>query len=231
MISSIFFQGVIIGILVSIPMGPIGVLCVQRTLHQGRKIGFVSGLGAASADSFFATIAGFGLTFISDFFTNNQFIITLLGATVLVILGVRLFITNTIAQVRKYKTKKTNMFSDFISVFFLTLSNPITIIFFGLVFTGLGIVKNDTQSLIFLIIGIFTGAILWWFILSSLVNLFRQYFKIRIIFYINKFAGVLIVLFGIFALLNAFYPNMIDEKSLQKTNIVNFSKAEPETIK
>ncbi|MFO7868244.1 MAG: LysE family transporter [Bacteroidales bacterium] len=223
MFSSIFFQGLIIGILVSIPMGPIGVLCVQRTLHQGKKAGLISGIGAATADSFFATIAGFGLTFISSFFIDNKFAITLLGAIVLIVLGVRLFITNTIKQVRKYKTKKMNVFSDFFSVFFLTLSNPITIIFFGVVFAGLGIVKNDTSSLSILIIGIFFGAIVWWFVLSSLVNQFRQYFRLRIIFYINKFAGVLIVLFGLFALANAFYPNMIQKETLQPSHIVDFT--------
>jgi len=230
MISSIFFQGLFIGILVSIPMGPIGVLCVQRTLHQGKKTGFISGIGAASADSFFAAIAGFGLTFISNFFENNQFYIMLAGALVLIFFGLRLFFTNAISQVRKFRLKKNNYFTDFISVFFLTLSNPITIIFFGLVFAGMGIVKNNPQSFSVLISGIFFGAITWWFLLSSVVNIFRKYFRLRIIFYINRFAGVLIVVFGLVAVFNAFYPE-IGKSQFEHSKIVNFSNKIQDSIK
>ncbi len=230
MISSIFFQGIIIGILVSIPMGPIGVLCVQRTLQQGRKSGFISGIGAASADSFFAAIAGFGVTFVSSFFENNQFYIMLAGALVLIFFGLRLFFTNAITQVRKLRLKKNNYLSDYVSVFFLTLSNPITIIFFGLVFAGIGFVKNNPHSFLIVIAGIFTGAIAWWFLLSSVVNMFRKYFRLRIIFYINRFAGVLIVMFGIIAAFNAFYPE-IGRSQFKDSKIVNFSNKIQDTIK
>jgi threonine/homoserine/homoserine lactone efflux protein len=230
MFSSIFLQGMVIGILVSIPMGPIGVLCVQRTLQQGRQSGLISGLGAASADSFFAAIAGFGLTFIADFFQVHQFIIMLIGAAVLIYFGLRLFFTNTIKQARKHRFKKANHVSDFISVFFLTLSNPITIIFFGVVFAGLGIVKTNHNSLFILIAGIFAGAISWWFLLSSLVNIFRRYFRLRILFYINRFAGILIVLFGVMAMINAFFPHISSEQ-FEHSKIINFSTKVQDSIK
>lgn len=222
MLSSILLEGLIIGILVSIPMGPIGVLCVQRTVHHGRRSGLISGLGAAAADSSFAFIAGFGLTFLTDFFETQQFYLMFGGALILIFLGFRLFFTDTIKEVKKYRLQRANPYTDFMSVFLLTLSNPITILFFGLVFTGLGVVKNNIIHTGTLIGGIFLGAISWWFILTTIVSYFRNLFRIRIIFWINKVAGMLIVLFGLVAMYNAFYPQL-NSDNMQKSPIVNMS--------
>lgn len=222
MLSSILLEGLIIGILVSIPMGPIGVLCMQRTIHQGRRSGFISGIGAATADSSFAFIAGFGLTFITDFFKQQQFYLMLGGALVLIFLGLQLFFKDTIKEIRKIRFNKSNPYTDFISVFLLTLSNPITILFFGVVFTGLGIVKTNIIETGTLIGGIFLGACLWWFILSTLVSMFRNFFRIRIIFWINKVAGIIIVLFGLFAVYNSFFPQYNTVK-IPKNKIVKIS--------
>lgn len=224
MISSVLLQGLIIGILVSIPMGPIGVLCIQRTVHQGRRSGIISGIGAATADSSFAFIAGFGLTFITNFFKEQQFYLMLGGALVLIFLGLKLFFTDTIKQVRKYRVKKSNPIGDFISVFLLTLSNPMTILFFGVVFTGLGIVKDNIVQTGTLIGGIFLGAVSWWLTLSTLVSFFHNFFRIRIIFWINKVAGILIVVFGILAVLNAYFPQFNNAK-IGKSQIVNMSNS------
>ncbi|MBO7125254.1 MAG: LysE family translocator [Bacteroidales bacterium] len=211
--TSLFLQGILIGLFVSIPMGPIGVLCIQRTLHQGRLSGFISGLGAACADTFFASIAGFGLTMISDFFQEQKMYIMLVGAVILIFLGCRMFFRNTIKQVREYKYKQSNLLTDFISVFALTITNPLTIIFYGIVFASFGMVQDNMFSLGTVLFGIFCGAISIWFVLSTFVNIFRKYFRLRVIFYINKIAGIIIVLFGIFAVYNAFSP--VDE-SLNK---------------
>ena len=197
-------------------MGPIGVLCIQRTLQQGRLSGFISGLGAACADTLFASIAGFGLTMVSDFFQEQRLYIMLVGALILIALGLRMFFRNTIKQVRAYKYKQSNLISDFFSVFVLTITNPITIIFYGIVFASLGMVQDNFMSLGLLLSGIFCGAISIWFVLSTFVNIFRKYFRLRVIFYINKIAGILIVLFGLFAAYNAFSP--VEEK-LDNTNV------------
>ncbi|MCQ2606278.1 MAG: LysE family translocator [Bacteroidales bacterium] len=204
--TTIFIQGVLIGLFVSIPMGPIGILCIQRTLQQGRLSGFISGLGAACADTLFASIAGLGLTLVSDFFKEQHTIIMLIGSAVLFVLGLRMFFKNTIKQARAFKYQKSNPLSDFISVFVLTITNPITIIFYGIVFASLGIVQDNIYSLVVLLSGIFCGAISIWFLLSTFVNIFRKYFRLRIIFYINKVAGIILMLFGLFAIYNAFYP-------------------------
>lgn len=223
MITSIFIEGLIIGILVSIPLGPIGVLCIQRTLHQGRRSGLISGLGAATADTTFALIAGLGLTFITNFFETQRIYIMLGGAILLTYLGIRIFFTNTIKQVRQCKLKKTNWFKDFVSIFILTISNPLTIIFFGIVFTGLGLVKSDALEIVILVLGVFAGASLWWFTLSSLVATFRNFFRLRIIFWINKIAGIIIICFGLFAVYNAFYP--INTNNISQTKLLKISKS------
>ena len=207
--TDLLFKGIFIGLLVSIPMGPIGVLCIQRTLQQGRLSGFISGLGAACADTFFASIAGFGLTMISDFFQEQKMYIMLVGAVILIFLGCRMFFRNTIKQVREYKYKQSNLLSDFVSVFVLTITNPLTIIFYGIVFASFDMVQDNMLSLGMILSGIFCGAISIWFVLSTFVNIFRKYFRLRVIFYINKIAGIIIVLFGLFAVYNAFAP--VDE--------------------
>jgi len=209
-ITSLFIQGILIGLFVSIPMGPVGVLCIQRTLQRGRLSGFVSGLGAAAADTLFASIAGLGLTLVSDFFKEQKMWIMLVGAVILIVLGLRMFFRNTIKQVRSYKYNQSNLISDFVSVFALTITNPLTIIFYGIILASLGLVQDNMISLGMVLFGIFCGAISVWFVLSTFVNLFRKHFHLRVIFYINKIAGVIIVLFGLFAIYNAFSP--VDEQ-------------------
>lgn len=216
MIPELFIQGILIGLFVSIPMGPIGVLCLQRTLQQGRLSGFISGLGAATADTVFASIAGLGLTMISDFFQDHQLYIMLVGAVLLIFLGLRMFFRNTIKQARSIKYKQSNLVTDFVSVFALTITNPITIVFYGFVFATFGMVQDNFLSLGSILVGIFCGAISVWFLLSTLVNIFRKYFRLRIIFYINKIAGIIIMIFGLFAIYSAFTPV---EKELETHNV------------
>ena len=216
MIPELFIQGILIGLFVSIPMGPIGVLCLQRTLQQGRLSGFISGLGAATPDTVFASIAGLGLTMISDFFQDHQLYIMLVGAVLLIFLGLRMFFRNTIKQARSIKYKQSNLVTDFVSVFALTITNPITIVFYGFVFATFGMVQDNILSLGSILCGIFCGAISVWFLLSTLVNIFRKYFRLRIIFYINKIAGIIIMIFGLFAIYSAFTPV---EKELETHNV------------
>lgn len=186
-------------------MGPIGVICVQRTLHRGRLIGVISGLGAAFADSFFAAAAGFGVGFVISFFKEQKFYLLLFGGLILIFLGLKLFTTNVKKQFRnQHERKKHGILGDFISVFFLTLSNPITVIFFGAVFSSLDALDNGGwRTTMLLVGGVFSGAVLWWFTLTWLINMFRHKFKLRSIWWLNKIAGSLIVVFGIVAIVSA----------------------------
>ena len=203
-------QGLIIGISVSAPLGPIGVICIQKTLNKGVLAGFFSGLGAAFADTIYAAIAGFGLTFISDFMTDQQLYLRSIGGAFLIFVGIKVFYTNTIKQVRKQRSGKGKIIGEFLSVFFLTLSNPITIIFFGAVFAGIGLVGEDSNTHITFIIttSIFAGALLWWLSLSLIVNFFRHKIRLRSLWWINKIAGVIIVVLGIASIVSLFFMNI-----------------------
>ncbi|HPW66764.1 MAG TPA: LysE family transporter [Salinivirgaceae bacterium] len=198
----ILVKGMLIGFAVSAPMGPIGVLCVQKTVNKGRFIGFMSGLGAASADSVYAIIAAFSLGFLQKFFTDNQFILQIVGICVLLFLGIKIFATNQTKQIRKRARKKqSGVFEDFISVFFLTLSNPLTIIFFGASIAALGIFEYEHTFLtqIIIVLGVFIGAALWWFLLTGFVNLFRHKFRLKQLWWMNKISGGIIIILTLIA--------------------------------
>lgn len=202
-------KGVIVGFVASIPLGPVGVLCIQRTLNKGRVSGLFSGMGAATVDSFFALVAALGLTFIINFIEEQQFYIQLFGGGILIFLGTRIFNTNPVQQIRRHRKKKNKLVEDFFSVLFLTLSNPLAIFLFVAAFAGIGLVtSNDSfikSSLI--IAGVFLGALLWWALLTFFVDLFRKKFRLKQLWWINKIAGILIIVFGAAAMLSVFFLN------------------------
>ena len=198
-----FFEGIIFGILVSAPLGPIGVLTIQRTINKGRNSGIFTGLGALTADTFYAALAGFGVAIITDFIESHQVSFRIIGGIILLLLAYKIFSTNITEQVKNRKLGRTNYFSDFISTFMLTLSNPLTIIFFGLVYASIGIKNSfDMQSLLSLIIGISTGAAIWWLGLVSIISIFKDKFRLRQLWWINKITGILIAIFSVFIIVS-----------------------------
>ncbi len=194
-------DGVIIGISASIPLGPIGVLVIQRTLNKGHLSGFVSGLGAALSDTIYAIVAGFSLSFIVGFIESQLLWIQIIGAVILISLGLKIFTTNPAIQLRKQKKKSSSLIQDFFSTFALTIANPLAVFLFMAFFAGFRVVEtNHTVFENFLLIGgVFAGAASWWLILSSLVNLFRSKINLRRLFWINKIAGSTIVILVILA--------------------------------
>ncbi|HKL07979.1 MAG TPA: LysE family translocator [Bacteroidales bacterium] len=200
-------KGIIVGFLASIPLGPVGVLCIQRTINKGRISGLFSGMGAATVDSFFALVAALGLTFIINFIEEQQFYIQLFGGGVLIFLGARIFNTNPIQQIRRHRKKKNKLVEDFLSVLFLTLSNPLAVFLFVAAFAGIGLVttKDSSFKSSLIIAGVFFGALLWWASLTFFVDLFRKKFRLKQLWWINKIAGILIIVFGIAAMLSVFF--------------------------
>ncbi|MFP4024693.1 MAG: LysE family translocator [Thiohalospira sp.] len=200
-------KGIVVGFLSSIPLGPVGVLCIQRTINKGRTSGLFSGMGAATVDSFFALVAALGLTFIINFIEEQQFFIQLLGGGVLIFLGTRIFNTNPIQQIRRHRKKKNKLVEDFLSVLFLTLSNPLAVFLFVAAFAGIGLVTSKDSSIksSLIIAGVFLGATLWWTSLTFFVDLFRKKFRLKQLWWINKIAGVIIIVFGIAAMLSVFF--------------------------
>lgn len=197
MFLTLIAKGIIIGLLVSIPLGPIGVLVIQRTVNKSRTAGLLSGMGAALSDTLYAIIAGFSLTFVIDFIRENEILFQAIGALVVLALGIHIFFKNPVTDLRRNKLKGNTHFQDIISSFLVTFSNPLTVFVFLAVFTSSGVAISLEQPYhsFFVIFGIFFGAFLWWFSLSGIVSLFRHRINLRILWWINKTAGVLIVLF------------------------------------
>lgn len=199
---SLLFSGLLIGFSIAAPVGPIGVLCIRRTLNKGRNYGLISGLGAATADAFYGSIAGFGLTFISNFLFNYQIWLHLIGGLFLCFLGIKTLLSKPAEK--EASTKGNGLITAYSSVLLLTLTNPSTIFSFLAVFTGLGLIGsgNNYLSAGILVLGVFIGSALWWLILSSGVSLFREKFNKRGMLWVNRISGIIITCFGLFALIS-----------------------------
>lgn len=199
---TLLWRGVLIGFAIAAPVGPIGLLCMQRTLQDGRKHGFVSGLGAASADGLYGAIAGFGLTFISSFLVAQQMWLALIGGLFLCYLGVRTFLSKP-ADKAVY-AQRGGLFKAYASTFILTLTNPITILSFVAIFAGLGLAAADRNYVeaMSLVAGVFTGSVTWWLLLSGGVSLLRDRFDDNLMQWINRLAGLIIGGFGVYTLLS-----------------------------
>lgn len=207
MLLEYIWKGIVVGLSASIPLGPIGVLCIQRTLNKGRVSGFVSGLGAAAADGLFAIIAGFGISIIIDSVVEYQLYLKAVGGIILFVMGIRLLYANPAIDLRRQlKKKKKGLFGDFLSIFILTISNPIGVFVFIAVFAGFNlVVKDSTASVLVLVAGVLLGAALWWFALSGFVSLFRHKFRLRKLLLVNRIAGVLVIVFGLLVIVSIFW--------------------------
>jgi threonine/homoserine/homoserine lactone efflux protein len=192
--------GLFIGLSIAAPVGPIGVLCIRRTLTEGRIIGLVSGLGAATADALYGSIAGFGLTFISNNLISYQMWLRLIGGLFLCYLGIKTLLSKPTEKINA--TRGNGIFAAYGSTLILTLTNPTTIISFLAIFSGLGLIGTSRNYLSagILVVGVFLGSALWWLILSSGVSLFREKFNNRGMLWVNRISGALITCFGLFAL-------------------------------
>ncbi|MCF6240306.1 MAG: LysE family translocator [Bacteroidales bacterium] len=199
-------KGMVVGIIVTAPVGPIGLLCIQRTINRGMLSGLVTGVSSAIADIMFAIIAGFSISAIGDFMEVNKLIIRLIGGIIVLILGIRIYMINPVKRFRHTKPQKRSYFSDAISGFLITLTNPIVIIVFGAAFAGLGLNEaQENKEVILTITGIFIGATAWWTSLTSLVNIFKAKINLRKMFWINRITGILVVLFGIAIIIGSLF--------------------------
>jgi threonine/homoserine/homoserine lactone efflux protein len=192
-------KGISVGFLASVPLGPIGVLCIQRTLSRGKMVGFVSGLGAAFSDTIYAIIAGFSLSFVLNIIESQMLWFQLAGAVILLFMGIRIFLSNPASQLRRQKSKNTALLQDFASTFLITITNPLAIFLFIAAFSFVGSEKQLSSQLL-LVGGVFIGASAWWLTLTMLVGLFRHKINLRRLYWINKIAGSSIVVLVIIAL-------------------------------
>jgi len=198
-----FYKGLVIGFSIAAPVGPIGVLCIRRTIASGRIVGLASGMGAATADAIYGCVAAFGLTFISNFLIREQFFLRLIGGAFLCYLGVKTFFSppsNTTVQ-----ASHLGLLSAYGSTFILTLTNPLTILSFAAIFAGLGMVKadGDYSSAAITVLGVYLGSACWWVLLSTGIHLLRTRVKPAGLNWVNRISGLVILGFGIAALLGA----------------------------
>ena len=194
---SIIFRGLLIGFSIAAPVGPIGVLCIRRTLAEGRLAGFLSGMGAASADMFYGAVAAFGLTFVQDLLIGQSIWLQIVGGIFLLYLGVKTFFSKS--SEKSEMSRRGGLLGAYLTTFFLTITNPLTILSFIAIFAGLRLGETDGEylSAIFMVLGVFLGSATWWFMLSFLVSLLRQRFNATWRIWINRIAGTIIFSFGI----------------------------------
>lgn len=187
-----FLHGLLIGIAIAAPVGPIGLLCIRRTLTGGMRIGIASGLGAACADTFYGVIAAFGLTWLSDLFFQYNSLLSLMSGACLICIGIAIFFNRSREPVQQEQGLPHGAFA---STFFLTLTNPMTIIAFTAIFSAFGIFEEQTTRLtnILLVLGVFIGSIGWWLALSGSISLLRHKVNFEFLQWINRISG------GIFA--------------------------------
>lgn len=194
-ILDILIKGFAIGVVVSAPLGPVGVLCIQRTLNKGRWYGFVTGLGASLSDIAYALLTGYGMSFIFDYIDKNIFYLQLLGSIMLLVFGVYTFRSNPVRSIRPVSSKKGTYLHNFITAFAVTLSNPLIIfLFIGLfarfAFMQPGILLFETITGY---VGILSGAVVWWFSITYFVNKLRKRFNLRGIWILNRIIGSIVV--------------------------------------
>ena len=198
---SLFFEGIAAGFAIAAPVGAIGFLCIQQTLRGGIKLGLISGLGAATADTIYGILVAIGATAAQFFLLQYKIPLTISGGLFLCYLGIKKFLS-TPPNSNAIKIIKPNLLHAYVVTFLLTLTNPATIIDFIALFTSLNINTSSYQNSLLFVAGVFIGSAAWWLLLSSVVGIFRHKISTRMLQYINYIAGIVIFSFGIYALLN-----------------------------
>jgi threonine/homoserine/homoserine lactone efflux protein len=195
-------RGLLVGFAIAAPVGPIGVLCIRRTLADGRAAGFASGMGAASADLIYGAVAALGITAVADVLAGASLWVRLLGGIFLCYLGVRTLLERPAE--RPAAASARGLLGAYASTFALTITNPATIISFAAVFAGLGVATGMAgyDDALLLVLGVFSGSAAWWLLLSGGVSLLRSRVTPAALVWVNRLAGLIILAFGAGALIS-----------------------------
>ncbi|MDR1980150.1 MAG: LysE family translocator [Tannerellaceae bacterium] len=199
-------KGVLVGVLVSAPMGPVGMLCIQRTLSKGRWHGFITGLGATLSDIIYATVTCLGMGVVVNFVEANYAVLQLAGSLVLGLFGYYIYQTNPTKSLKKQREKKMSYTQDFITAFLLTFSNVLVVLLFIGLFARFGFVlpEYSVWMLIGGIICIGLGAILWWFGITYIVYKMKVWFNVRGIWVLNRIVGSVIISLSVIGVLSVY---------------------------
>ncbi|MBP3353365.1 MAG: LysE family transporter [Bacteroidales bacterium] len=185
-------------------MGPIGVLCIQRTLNRGRTSGLFTGIGASISDLIYAILTGFGISMIIDFIESYELLIQIFGSIVLAGFGLYIYRQNPAKNINLKKPNATNHVQDMVSAFFLTLSNPLILFLFIGLFARFNFFLPESQFHDYITgyVSIIIGAILWWLTITYFVNKVRSKFNLRSLWIINRCIGTIIMLMSAFGFIS-----------------------------
>jgi threonine/homoserine/homoserine lactone efflux protein len=203
-ILDIIVKGMLIGIFASAPMGPVGVLCIQRTLNKGRWYGFATGVGAAASDIIYALITGFGISFVMDFVNNerNLFVLKIVGSVMLLLFGVYCYMSKPKKNLHPASNKKGTLVHNGVTAFWITFSNPLIIFIFMAAFAQFAFVRPDYPfEMVLGYLSIILGALLWWFGLSWLIDKVRGRFDNNGIKIINRTIGIVVIIASLIVLI------------------------------
>jgi len=204
----LFIKGLFLGVAVSAPFGPMAMIVVQRSLNRGRTHGLLSGVGVAVSDITYAVIAAFGLSVIIGFVTDHQIFFKLIGAVVLILVGMKLSFSDPVKMKRKALRRKSNgnPLRVIGEMYLITLTNPASLFLLSAAFAGFGIIRQETPSLsiVAILFGVALGTLIWWFFLTWILSLLKKRIRLRHLFWINRFAGFIIVIIGLSALVSVF---------------------------
>jgi threonine/homoserine/homoserine lactone efflux protein len=199
--TALLIKGFILGFSIAAPVGPIGILCIRRTLTKGMLNGAAAGLGAATADAFYGSAAAFGLTLITNLLLENSLYLHIVGSIFLFYLGYTTFMARPAEQ--QENTDDKGWIRAYCSTFFLTITNPLTVLSFAAIFAGFGMTSMQGSHLSagLLVLGVFLGSTMWWLILSAGVYMLRNKFNYKRLIWVNRLSGILICGFGFVSLL------------------------------
>lgn len=198
MLLSFLLKGMLVGVIIAVPAGPVGVLCIRRTIFHGRLAGFVSGLGAACADAVFGVIAAFGLTFVSSLLLDYRDWLRVGGGFFLLYIGISAFTADPLSGARSQRDPE-DLLADYASAFALTITNPITILAFVAIFAGIGFAGHEAtlDRAAILVLGVWLGSLLWWAGLAVGAGMVRLSFHRRHLIWINRGSGGILVFSGV----------------------------------
>jgi threonine/homoserine/homoserine lactone efflux protein len=203
---SVFVRGLAIGFGIAAPVGPIGILCIRRTIVDGRAVGFAAGLGAATADALYGAVAAFGLTLVSRALVGQRVWLQAVGGLFLCYLGVRTWMAAPAATAAVTR-REPGLVTAWATTFALTVTNPTTILSFAAIFAGLGLGggAGGYGSASLMVVGVFLGSAFWWLLLSSGVGFLRSSVRPTHLRWVNRGAAVIIAAFGLGALLSLLF--------------------------
>lgn len=192
----ILLTGILIGILISAPMGPIGMLVIQRTLNKGRSAAFFTGIGASMSDLVYCLLTGLGLSFVTDFIESNQNVLQVIGSLVLIIYAIYLFKNNPSRSLKPPVESATNYWRDFATGFLFTFSNPLILFFIIGLFARFNFLDTHYRFYHYILgyMSIIVGAVGWWFLITFFVNKVRAHFNVRSMWLVNRTIAVILLI-------------------------------------